>query len=85
MQATWKPIDKLSLSTTLVFVGTFVDGNRDFSIPRLNAPGYTLVNLAANYEVTENFSAFAGLIISSMSAIRIRPDSWPPASAYSAA
>jgi outer membrane receptor protein involved in Fe transport len=59
MQATWKSIDKFSLSTTLVFVGTFVDGNRDFSIPRLNAPGYTLVNLAANYEVTENFSAFA--------------------------
>ncbi|MGH6936338.1 MAG: TonB-dependent receptor plug domain-containing protein [Methylocella sp.] len=59
MQAAWKPIDKLSLSTTLVFVGTFIDGNRDFSVRRLTAPGYTLVNLAANYEVTENFSAFA--------------------------
>ena len=58
MQAAWKPIDRLSLSTTLVFVGTFIDGNRDFSIPRLTAPGYTLVNLAANYEVNENFSAF---------------------------
>ena len=58
MQAAWKPIDKLSLSTTLVFVGTFIDGNRDFSIRRLHAPGYTLVNLAANYEVSENFSAF---------------------------
>ena len=58
MQASWKPLDKLSLSTTLVFVGTFIDGNRDFSIPRLTAPGYTLVNLAANYEVNENFSAF---------------------------
>jgi vitamin B12 transporter len=55
MQASWKPLDKLSLSTT---VGTFIDGNRDFSIPRLTAPGYTLVNLAANYEVNENFSAF---------------------------
>lgn len=58
MQAAWKPIDRLSLSTTLVFVGTFVDGNRDFSIPRLKAPGYTLVNLAANYEVSENVLAF---------------------------
>lgn len=58
MQAGWKPADKLTLSTTLVFVGSFIDGNRDFSIRRLKAPGYTLVNLAGNYEVTENFSAF---------------------------
>jgi vitamin B12 transporter len=58
MQAAWKPIDKLSLSTTLVFVGTVIDGNRDFSVRRLTAPGYTIVNLAANYEVSENFSAF---------------------------
>jgi vitamin B12 transporter len=58
MQAAWKPVPKLSLSTTLVFVGSFIDGNRDFSIQRLKAPGYTLVNLAANYEVNENFSAF---------------------------
>jgi vitamin B12 transporter len=39
-------------------VGSFIDGNRDFSIQRLSAPGYTLVNLAANYEVNEHFSAF---------------------------
>jgi vitamin B12 transporter len=58
MQAAWKPADRLTLSTTLVFVGSFIDGNRDFSIQRLKAPGYTLVNLAANYEVNENFTAF---------------------------
>ncbi len=58
MQAAWTPVDKLSLSTTLVFVGTFIDGNRNFSIPRLKAPGYTIVNLAANYEVSENFLVF---------------------------
>ncbi len=57
-QAAWKPIDRLSLSTTLVFVGSFVDGNRDFSIQRLTAPGYTLVNVAANYQINENFLAF---------------------------
>ncbi len=58
MQAAWKPVPKLTLSTTLVFVGSFIDGNRDFSIQRLTAPGYTVVNLAANYEVNENISAF---------------------------
>jgi vitamin B12 transporter len=31
---------------------------RDFSIQQLSAPGYTVVNLAANYEVSESLSAF---------------------------
>ncbi|MCI0599200.1 MAG: TonB-dependent receptor, partial [Beijerinckiaceae bacterium] len=58
MQAAWKPADRLSIATTLVFVGTFIDGNRDFSVRRLEAPGYTIVNLAANYELSENFQLF---------------------------
>lgn len=58
MQAAWKPIDTISLSTTLVFVGRFIDGSRNFSIPRLNAPGYTVVNVAAHYEAGKNLSIF---------------------------
>ncbi len=58
IQAAWRPVDKLSLSATLVLVGSFIDGNRDFSIPRLTAPGYTVVNLAANYAPNELFSVF---------------------------
>ncbi|HET6376731.1 MAG TPA: TonB-dependent receptor [Methylocella sp.] len=58
MQALWAPTDELSLSTALIFVGSFIDGNRDFSIPRLKAPGYTIVNLAANYAWSESISAF---------------------------
>jgi vitamin B12 transporter len=58
MQALWAPTGELSLSTTLIFTGTFIDGNRDFSIPRLKAPGYTIVNLAANYALSESISAF---------------------------
>jgi vitamin B12 transporter len=83
MQAGWKPADKLTLSTTLVFVGSFIDGNRDFSIQRLKAPGYTLLNLAANYEVTENFSAFGR--IDNVFNVRYQKDSWHPVSAFSAA
>jgi vitamin B12 transporter len=49
--AEWYPIDALQLSATWLRVSSWIDGNRDFSIPRLNAPGYTLVNLAANYAV----------------------------------
>ena len=33
--ATWMPIEKLTLSATLIYVGERMDGNRDFSIARL--------------------------------------------------
>jgi vitamin B12 transporter len=42
-----------------VRVGHWIDGNRDFSIPRLTAPGYTVVNVAANYQVNPNVKTFA--------------------------
>ncbi len=47
--ATWIPIDQLVFTATWLRVSAWVDGNRDFSIPRLIAPGYTVVNLTANY------------------------------------
>jgi len=57
--AAWNPIDPLVLSGTILHVGSWIDGNRDFSIPRLTAPGYTLVNIAANYTVNQNLKVFA--------------------------
>ncbi|GGC81999.1 TonB-dependent receptor plug domain-containing protein [Chelatococcus reniformis] len=56
---TWLPIDKLTLSATAVALGSWVDGNRDFSIPRLKAPGYATVNLAANYQYSDAIMVFA--------------------------
>lgn len=56
--AEWNPIDALQLSATWLRVSSWIDGNRDFSIPRLNAPGYTLVNLAANYTVNPYTTVF---------------------------
>jgi vitamin B12 transporter len=56
--AYWDPTDRLSLSATVLRVSSWVDGNRDFSIPRLTAPGYTVVNLAADYMVNENLKVF---------------------------
>ncbi|MDA9437433.1 ligand-gated channel protein [Bradyrhizobium sp. CCBAU 51627] len=54
----WRPNDPLTLSATVLHVGSFVDGSRDFSIPRLLAPAYTVVNVAAEYRVTDQFKAF---------------------------
>ena len=59
LQATWKPVDKLSLSASVVRVSSWIDGSRDFSIPRLRAPGYMLVNIAGAYELVEGVTATA--------------------------
>ncbi len=57
----WTPLDGLTLSSTVLYVSSWVDVNRDTAvfIPRLNAPAYTTVNLAANYEVNKNLTVFA--------------------------
>jgi vitamin B12 transporter len=57
--AWWTPIDPLTLSATVLHVGERIDGNRDFSIPRLVAPAFTVVNVAADYKVNEYAKVFA--------------------------
>jgi vitamin B12 transporter len=54
----WTPIDRLSLSTTILYVGQWVDISRNGAIPRLDAPQYTTVNVAANYEVDKHVTVF---------------------------
>ena len=56
--ARWQATSRLSLDADLISLGSWVDGNRDFSIPRLQAPGYTTVNLAANYDVTGHLTVY---------------------------
>ena len=61
VSAIWQPINPLTLSATVVRISSFVDVNRDTLtfIPRLNAPAYSTVNIAANYAVNKNVTAFA--------------------------
>jgi vitamin B12 transporter len=59
LNATWRPIGRLSFSTTVIYVGSQVDGNRSFSIPRLNTDPYFVVNLAAEYEAAKAVTLFA--------------------------
>jgi len=54
----WNPIDPLTVSATVLHTGSFIDGNRDFSIPRLLAPAYTVVNLAADYVINDQVKIF---------------------------
>jgi vitamin B12 transporter len=55
----WQATDALSLTATTIYVGSWIDGNRDFSIPRLHAGSYALVNLAGSYELGDGVTAFA--------------------------
>ena len=55
----WQATTRLSLDTRILTVGSWVDGNRDFSIPRLTAPGYTTVDVAANYDINSKLALLA--------------------------
>ena len=56
--AEWRATAKLSISPSMLYVGAWIDGNRDFSIPRLTAGGYTIADVAANYDLTDRLSIF---------------------------
>lgn len=59
VEARWQALDALSLDTRLLYVGTWIDGSRDFSVPRLNAHPYWTADLAASYALTENLAVTA--------------------------
>ena len=58
LTADWQPTPELMLDATLLVTGPQIDGNRDFSIPRLKLAGYTVLNLAASYRLTDGFTLF---------------------------
>ena len=58
LTGTWRATDKLTLSATALYVGTRIDGNRDFSITRLTAPAYGTVNVSGSYELGRGVSLF---------------------------
>jgi vitamin B12 transporter len=58
LNAAWHATTRLSLNATVLAVSSWVDGNRDFSIPRLDAPGYTTADIAASYDFTGKLAVF---------------------------
>ena len=58
LTAFWKATDRLIVTGQAVYVGPWLDYNRP-GTAELMAPGYTLVNLTANYAVTDRFTVFA--------------------------
>jgi vitamin B12 transporter len=58
LNAAWQATSAFSLNATVLTVSSWFDGNRDFSIPRLSAPGYTVVNLAATFAIDKHLAVF---------------------------
>jgi vitamin B12 transporter len=56
--AEWRATAKLSIAPSMLYVGAWIDGNRDFSIPRLTAGGYMIADVAANYDLTDRLTIF---------------------------
>jgi vitamin B12 transporter len=59
LNANWQATTRLSLDATLLTVSSWIDGNRDFTIPRLNAPGYTTADIAASFDITDQLAITA--------------------------
>jgi vitamin B12 transporter len=60
VSAFWTPLDRLTVTTTFLYVSSWVDVSRGGSvfIPRLDAPSYTTVNLSADYRASKNVTLF---------------------------
>src|SRR5581483_311770 len=58
LNGAWQDTTRMSFHTTVLTVGDWADGNRNFSIPRLRAPGYTTVDMAANFDLSEKLALF---------------------------
>lgn len=56
LNTNWQATGRLSLNATVLSVSSWVDTNRDGSIPRLNAPDYTTVDMAAAYDLSSHWA-----------------------------
>jgi vitamin B12 transporter len=60
LRNSWHATSQLSLDATILYTGTWVDGNRDFTnLEPLNAPAFTTVNIAGNYDVNQYLAVYA--------------------------
>jgi vitamin B12 transporter len=60
LRNSWHASSQLSFDATILYVGSWIDSNRDFTNAEpLNAPSFTTVNIAGNYDVTKMLSVYA--------------------------
>jgi len=59
LNAAWHVTEAAVLSATLLYVGPWVDANRAGTMSGVPANGYTIVNLAGSYDLSQGLSAYA--------------------------
>ena len=58
LNTAWQATNAFAVNATLLTLSSWIDGNRDFSIPRLTAAGYTVVNVAASFDLDRHFTVY---------------------------
>ncbi len=58
VDAKWQATKELSFDASLVYVGPWFDVTRDSAIFEETAPGYTTANIAASYDLTDQFTLY---------------------------
>jgi vitamin B12 transporter len=60
LRNSWQATQQLSLDATVLYVGSWVDGNRDFTnLTPLNSASFTTMNLTANFAINEQLAVYA--------------------------
>jgi vitamin B12 transporter len=59
VQAQWRPVPRVAVTGSVLYVGPWIDGSRDFSVPRLTAPGYVTADLTGEYRASARWTLFA--------------------------
>jgi vitamin B12 transporter len=59
LNAAWHITDRAVLSSTLLYVGPWVDVNRAGTVSGLTTNGYTIVNLEGSYDLRNGLTAYA--------------------------
>ena len=54
----WQATEKLSFDADVLHVSSWIDGNRQFTITDLKAPGWTTADVAVNYAINDMFTVY---------------------------
>jgi vitamin B12 transporter len=58
LEAKWRPTEALLVDADVLFVSSWIDINREGTIPRLKADGYTTADIAVSYDLTDELTAY---------------------------
>jgi len=59
LDARWRVTDQASLTATVLYVGSWADGDRTFTVSGLRTTPYTVANLSGSYDLGHGVTAFA--------------------------